>query len=269
MLLELTNMDPEEVRNYFLENDTVILVTGTTEYHGNHSPLGTDWLLAYAIAKEIGRSTGLLILPSIPIGVSNAHRQFYGTLWIPEAVFIAYIKAICVSIHSHGANKILIVNAHDANFPPLAQLAKELRKQGIFVSLGPGNRWYGWTSEQMLVTRNPEVLDIFQPEEIGHGAGVETSVLLHFYPELVKTHKIVDVERKPPLMEGPSFYYAVEDRDVTDGPLLPGLTTTASAEKGRRVMELFLKQAIEHAAILKKADATKLLSKSHISQAPS
>jgi len=55
----------------FEKNTVAIIPVGSTEQHGPHNQLGTDHLLAEALAKKIGQETGVPVAPVIPVGVSR------------------------------------------------------------------------------------------------------------------------------------------------------------------------------------------------------
>lgn len=78
MKVLLSEMSWVEAKEYFFKNDTVILPIGSTEQHGPASPLGTDFLIAKAIAEETAKRSSVACLPVIPFGVSSHHKQFWG-----------------------------------------------------------------------------------------------------------------------------------------------------------------------------------------------
>jgi len=75
----LCEMSWTEAKEYFARNDIVIFPVGSTEQHGPQNPLGTDFMIAKAIAEETAKRTRVLCLPAVPFGVSPHHKQFWGT----------------------------------------------------------------------------------------------------------------------------------------------------------------------------------------------
>ncbi|MCX6643335.1 MAG: creatininase family protein, partial [Candidatus Bathyarchaeota archaeon] len=60
------------VADEFLESiDTILVPVGSTEQHGPHAPLGTDTYTADFVANIIAEKSKILVLPTIPIGVSD------------------------------------------------------------------------------------------------------------------------------------------------------------------------------------------------------
>ena len=76
-----------------------------TEQHGPHNPLGTDHLLAAAVARRVGDATGVPVLPVVPVGVSEHHRQFPGTLWVDPPVFREYLLGVALAVAEPGVVK--------------------------------------------------------------------------------------------------------------------------------------------------------------------
>jgi len=185
LLQEICWVDAKE---YYSKNDIAILPVGSTEQHGPHNPLGTDHLIAEALAEEAAKRTGVLCLPVIPFGVSSHHRQFWGTIFIQPKVFREYIMDTCLSLKYYGVKKIVIVNGHGGNTSSLLELARELRKQGMLVSVF---QWWNATGE--LLPR------IFGSDERGHAGSEETSMNLFLYPELVKMDKALNEKPREPI----------------------------------------------------------------------
>lgn len=177
-MVKLEEISWTRARDMLGESDTAILPVGSTEQHGPHCPLGTDSITAECVASRVSDETGLLVLPLIPIGVSDHHRQFHGTLWVSKTVFRGYVKEVILSAASHGIRKILIVNGHGGNTSALYDVAEELRAEYDVICLIA----YSYTSK----------LD-------GHAGRDETSILLTMRPELVDMSLAPDERQKTQL----------------------------------------------------------------------
>ena len=258
-LFKLAEISWSDAQELFKEVDVAILPVGSTEQHGPHNPLGTDHLVAAALSGVVGEKTGVPVLPVVPVGVSEHHRQFPGTLWVPPRVFREYVKAVALAAAGHGVKKIIIVNGHGGNTAALMEVAGELRRQhGVFAA----------------------VLMAFPPTMMaagsGHAGAGETSVNLYFHKHLVKMERAVDTkqeERLGPLKVegfnriGPA-QFAWDTIDLTGTGVLGDAgqmigSTTATEEKGRMLMEPFINVVCEFVEELKKADVDQLLSKPH------
>ncbi|MEM3608977.1 MAG: creatininase family protein [Candidatus Bathyarchaeia archaeon] len=247
MKVLLHEMSWVEAKKYFAENDIAILPVGSNEQHGPHNPLGTDHLIAKALAEETAKRTGALCLPAIPFGVSSHHRHFCGTIYVSPRTFKEYVKEVCSALSYYGIRKIVIVNGHGGNLNALVELARELKEKGIFVSIF---QW--WVASGKLLP------DIFTPEERGHACAEETSVNLVLHPNIVDMNKAVDEEpRKHPAQTG-GITLPLDTVDYTNSGVY-GKSTTASVEKGKEVLEAVTAELVEHVAFIKKTKIEKLI----------
>jgi len=253
-MVQLAEISWSEALKLLEGTDVAILPVGSTEQHGPHNPLGTDHLVAARMAFEVGERTGVPVLPVVPVGVSEHHRQFPGTLWVSPTVFRAYVRAIALAAVSHGVRKFLVVNGHGGNTPALMEVAGELRSEhGVFAAVA---------SAFPLID--------------GHAGEGETSVNLYFHGHLVKMERAVDTEQKDRLgsletagfnMVGPARY-AWDTLDLSETGVMgnAGATirsTTASEEKGGELVEPHIEALCELVERLKEADLDGLLPKPH------
>lgn len=108
----------EEVRDADKDR-VVILIVGATEDHGPHMPLDTDTVLGTCVAKGVSRKIPeeVLIMPAIPYGFNEHHKDFPGVIWIQPETLIAFITDITKSLAHHGFRRILLLNSHGSNHP--------------------------------------------------------------------------------------------------------------------------------------------------------
>ena len=244
------------VADKFLESiDTILVPVGSTEQHGPHAPLGTDTHTADFVANIIAEKTNILILPTIPIGVSDHHRQFTGTLWVPSRLFHDYMVAVILSAASHGWRKFLIVNGHGGNSPSLREVCEELRRcHGIFAA---------------VVNAYPQNMD-------GHAGRDETSIMLHIHPNLVYMDRAPDtiqhgdiagIPMKMQKIDPAEFGYDTIDLSPTGVFGAAGKTikaTEATPEHGKKILEEYIAEIIELVQKIKKAQLVELLPKPHV-----
>ncbi|RJS90502.1 creatininase family protein [Candidatus Bathyarchaeota archaeon] len=258
-MVQLAEITWTDAKEFFSESDVVILPVGSTEQHGPHNPLGTDYLNAEAVSRVVGERTKTLVLPVIPVGVSEHHRQFPGTLWVPPQVFREYVEAVALSAASHGARKIVIVNGHGGNTASLLEVAGHLRREcGVFAVV--------------VMAFPPGMMEIGG----GHAGAGETSANLYWHPHLVKMERAPRTRQKERLgglrMQGMGrvgpAQFPWDTIDLTETGLLGGAgqdldASTASAEKIKPMMEKFLDNLCEFVEALKKEDVKSLLCKPH------
>ncbi|MCX7750721.1 MAG: creatininase family protein [Candidatus Bipolaricaulota bacterium] len=171
--MELSRMSWAKARSELKKTAVALLPVGSTEQHGPHLPLGTDHLTAAEVARRTSARGGWLVLPTVPVGVSEHHRQFWGTLWVEPDVLRDYVLGIARSLAFHGVRRLVFVNGHGGNTAALDEAARVLRLEGIYAYV------FSWWRAI------PEV--IAEAIETGgsHGSEMETSAVLAFAPELV------------------------------------------------------------------------------------
>jgi creatinine amidohydrolase len=238
-----------EAKEYLKKNDIVILPVGSNEQHGPANPLGTDHLIAKSIAEETAKRTGVLCLQVIPFGVSSHHKQFWGTIFISPKTFKEYVRETCLSLTYYGVRKIVVVNGHGGNLAALADLARELREEGIFMSVF---QW--WPAAAKLL---PE---LFTAEERRHAGAEETSVNLALHPNLVNISRALDEEPRRHAMQLEGMTLPLTTVDETSSGVF-GKQSTASAEKGKRVFEAVTNELVRHVDLLKKTRMEDLVQK--------
>jgi creatinine amidohydrolase len=238
-----------EAKEYFSKNDIAILPVGSNEQHGPQNPLGTDHLIAKALAEETAKRTGVLCLPVIPFGVSAHHKQFWGTVFISPKIFKDYVKEVCFALNYYGVRKIVIVNGHGGNLSALEELAKELREEGIFVSIF---QW--WPVAEKLL---PE---LFKPEERRHACAEETSMNLALHPHTVDMNRAVDEEPRKHTLQAESVTLPLGTADYTSFGVF-GKSTTASAEKGKKVLEAVVSELVRYVNMFSKSRIGDLMQK--------
>ena len=249
MKVLLHEMSWSEAKQYFAKNDIAILPVGSNEQHGPANPLGTDHLIAKSIAEETAKRTSVLCLQVIPFGVSSHHKQFWGTIFISPDTFGEYVKDACLSLNYYGIRKIVVVNGHGGNLAALTNLARELREEGIFVSIF---QW--WVATARLLP------DLFTAEERRHAGAEETSFNLALHPNLVNMTEVLNEQPRRHILQIDGMTLPLNTVDETSSGVY-GKQSTASAEKGTRVFESVVKELVEHVKLLKSTKIDDLMQK--------
>ena len=128
MLLE--NLTYEEVEDYLKKKDIILIPIGSTEQHSSYGILGTDFITAQEIAKEVGKRMEILVAPTLPYGMSQHHMGFAGTISISPLVYIQFIKDIVISLLSHGFRKIVFINGHGGNINSVKTAFEQVKYEG-------------------------------------------------------------------------------------------------------------------------------------------
>lgn len=139
----------------------LVVPLGATEQHGPHLPLGTDTVIASALAFRLGG--GAVVAPALPYGSSGEHQAFPGTVSIGqdavEKVLVELARSATATF-----DRVLLLCAHGGNAGPVARAVRRLRQEGRDVrAWSPASVWDG----------------------DAHAGHVETSAMLALAPEMV------------------------------------------------------------------------------------
>jgi creatinine amidohydrolase len=167
-----------------LENGftTVIIPVGSTEQHGPHLPLSTDSLHTLAMLEEVARRLQALLAPLVPIGCSDHHLAFPGTLSVTRQTLGYVIRDYCHSLMRHGFRNILIYSGHGGNAEPLASIIADVQREL------PSTRIIGctdWSIYENTLLQHAAVMGIDATIAGGHSGELEASMMLAIRPELV------------------------------------------------------------------------------------
>ena len=232
-----------------------VLPVGSFEQHGDHLPLATDALIACLIAAEVADAYQLMSLPPITITCSHEHASWPGTVSISARTLNAVINDIADSLRTSGVGGLLIVNGHGGNYV-LSNVVQEASVQGPVMALFPSRD--DWRDSRAAAgMQSDSHLDM-------HAGELETSLMLHAYPELVRAgfetgdHEAND--RRSLLSLGLRAY-------TSSGVI--GAPSLASADKGKALLTALVEIARTHVDLLRSvantpADADSLGSGRHL-----
>ena len=114
---ELAELTWEDVRDLDRARTVALLPVGAIEAHGPHLPLGTDNLIALAMARAAAarlesNGVGALLLPPLAYSAAPFGAAFDGTLSIAPATIAALVADVAVEVGRHGFAALAIANAH-------------------------------------------------------------------------------------------------------------------------------------------------------------
>lgn len=245
-----------KARELFQKAKVALIPVGSTEQHGQHLPLGTDFLTAQTLAQSVAQDLNLICTPVIPVGISDHHRQFWGTLWVTPTTFRNYMSEIARSLAYHGIKRLIYVNGHGGNNAALQEICRDLRREEIFAVL------YAWWLD-------PEVQkllgELFKSRGTHAGAS-ETSIVWAIDANLVDQTQLENAAH------GASEIFAT----TKDGAPLPldtldfsqsGATLDpreASPEAGRKILRTAQERLAKLARWLHELPEKELQSKLHL-----
>ena len=218
-----------------------VLPLAAVEQHGPHLPLSTDLdigigLLAAAF-ERLPADFPAWALPPITAGASREHARFAGTISLEPELVAELIHAHGAALAAAGVRRLVLSNSHGGNRAAAETAALKLRDElGLLVV----------TAHYFLLPR-PAGADLPEAEwRHGlHGGAVETALMLHLRPDLVRTEAIgaarplgADLEdalrRAGPGNDAASIAWLVGDLHPSGAA---GDASLADAALGRRLLD--------------------------------
>jgi creatinine amidohydrolase len=176
----------------------VILPLAAVEQHGPHLPLSTDLDIGLGLIMEafrvLPRDFPAWVLPAQPVGCSREHARFAGTLSLEPELLAELIEEIGDGLAASGVRRLVLCNSHGGNRQALDDAGLRLRD-----------------AHDMLVVK-ASWFRFPRPEDVGvaeaewkhglHAGAVETAMMLHLRPELVRERAAADARSLGQDLEG-------------------------------------------------------------------
>jgi creatinine amidohydrolase len=196
-------------------------------------------VIATVVSRELASAYPLLQLPPVTISCSHEHSAWRGTVSISSSTLHSIVDDIYRSIADSGLTSLVVVNCHGGNYF-LANAVQEGNAQGKRMALFPtGTDWADARQSAGLATSNHEDM---------HAGELETSILLHAHPELVRDgYQAADWtvdDRRHLLTTGMGEY--------TQSGVI-GRPSLASAEKGKALLASLVESFASVLEILRRA----------------
>jgi creatinine amidohydrolase len=213
---------------------TVVVGVGSSEQHGPHLPTKTDTMIGDMMAFRFAEKWGnALQAKTIPVGCSEHHLAFPGTLSLQASTLKAIISDYTESLVKQGFKTVIYLPSHGGNFTAVKEAIGEQQKKF------PRHKITGYTDLMGMMNCLFRISGEFgvTPEEAGAHAGEnETSLILALAEQLVNK------ERFGPGYLGP---LGEDEVKVIMEKGMPALTengvlgdpTNASAQKGAVYLE--------------------------------
>lgn len=219
--------------------DTVIIPVGATEVYGPHMPMGSDIIVARAVAERVAEKVNAMVGPSLEIGESYSLTKYPGTMYLKVSTWTAVFQDFMDNLIRLGFKNFMIINGHAGNTPIIGQVCRPLERDlGIKTAQVD---WWRFTHKAALGVCENEGWMCH-----GHASECGTSVMLYLHPEYVDMSKAACVTPK----EGEKFgeyddfiEYTVFNETTESGIL--GDATIASAEKGERIFTKAVDRIVE------------------------
>lgn len=230
----LSEMTWESVARLAEGRLVAVLPVGATEAHGPHLPLGTDDVIAEAMARDgaarLGaRGVEAVVLPTVSYTPAPFAGRFAGTVSIRPETLVALVVDVVRSLTEQGVDAVVVANAHldPAHLGALREAADRCRAEGLALVF-PDLTRREWARR---------LTDEFRTGAC-HAGRFEGSVVLAERPELVRETIMRDLPANPAslstaIREGKGTF------DEAGGPRAYfGWPADATAEEGRDTVGL-------------------------------
>jgi creatinine amidohydrolase len=182
--------------------DILLLPLGSTEQHTTHLPMGTDTMMALAVAESAATQAGeehdLVLAPPLPYGISG-HHVFAGAASLRPATYYQVLLDLLGSLSESGFSRFFLLNGHGGNHDSLGVVAKSAPLD-LGVSVAVCSYWN-------TVTGHLSDLGLKSDDLPGHSGRFETSLMLALRPDLVDMDRAPTARHDPP----PVWHRALPD----------------------------------------------------------
>ncbi|CAG1064571.1 creatinine amidohydrolase [uncultured bacterium] len=233
-------MTMSEFKKGVRKSSVLIVPFGTVEAHGTHLPLNTDTLvIREAVARVAGRNMSVFMAPPIQYGVCTSTGPHPGTIGITASTLRLLAADIVKSGYEQGFRNIMLVSGHGGSIhvAALKEAAEEL------VSRLDGLKMAAFSIYELI---GREASEIAETKNDSHAGELETSLMLHLAPRLVKgrsKEEYPDFPRPLILKDKLKYWPGAVWGD-------PG---KATAEKGERLFNAMLEKLEEVAGRLERS----------------
>ena len=157
--------------------DVAVLPWGATEAHNYHLPYATDVIPCDHIAAEAARlawdrGAKVAVLPTVPFGVQTGQLDIPFCVNLNPSTQLAILEDISRALGGQGVRRLVVLNGHGGN--DFRAMIRDLQPRVPDVFLCTINWW-------SCVDARP-----FFAAPGDHGGELETSVMMHIAPSIVR-----------------------------------------------------------------------------------
>ncbi|MBS7297751.1 MAG: creatininase family protein [Eubacteriales bacterium] len=259
MAFYMEKMTVHDMQLAMEKTKTVIIPTGVVEQHGFHLPLSTDILNVKMPVELAADRLNAVVAPMVNYCFSGG--TLLGTVNVSPNTFGLYISEICSEFVRMGFENIIVFLGH-AGTDNINALKNSL---------------------QMLLRRNPEIAEKITlslvtawdlsptwlsgfdmlPEHDFHAGMMETALMMHWAPELVRDEIVMDdeytsrmmrsdqdwFEKRTKPVDHPFVVETVGQRDEIEVGVM-GFPEKATKELGEKICNEIIDNLVEYVDML-------------------
>ena len=226
-----------EVDSYLKDNTGIIIPVGSTEQHGPTGFIGTDALCPEILANEIGDRLGVMIAPTISIGMAQHHLGFSGSITLRPTTLIAMVCDIINSLTCHGFDRFFFLNGHGGNIASLDAAFSEIYAETSLGTAGvnrPAVRckienWWNGDAIKGISQK------YFADSEGSHATASEVALTYYGFPD--DAARIKQEKLSPRIAPEGAIYDADDYRRRFPDGRIGSDPTLATAEIGQKLFE--------------------------------
>ena len=251
--MQWENLTAPDFARAVQETGVCLVAFGVLERHSEHLPLGTDFLNGHRIASLAAEREPAVVFPPFYFGQIYEARCFPGTITLKPTLLVELIQSVFDEIGRNGFKKIILSNAHGGNGALLPFLA-----QATLYEQKPYSLYFHHSAYTQAEEKERDA--ILETKLHAHACECETSTTLANFPELVKM-EAVPGEPAEPLgrmrqlkgnFSGIGWYSDFPEHYAGDA-------RTASADKGRQLVEMDVRALARFIAAVKADQVTPAL----------
>ena len=220
-----------------VERVPIFVPVGSTEQHGPGLPMNVDSIIPTEFSERTAERVDGIVAPTIQYGAksqpgSGGGSEFVGTTSVHGGTLRRQIQDVIGDLERDGARKIVFFNGHYENEYPIREAIDRQIERGTQATFLIAS-WWDLLSPSLRDEIFEEVPGGFPGWEKEHAGVIETALMRHFRPELVREDEIVDdeAERTPPHIVKPAPAETIPDSGVFYR------ATYGTADVGRRVVD--------------------------------
>lgn len=170
--LRLKELRPQEVAAAIRRDARMLIPVGTCEQHGPHLPMGCDTIIVEILADDLSAEFGILRAPTVEYGVnSDYERPVPGNATLRRKTLLRALNDLTDAWEEGGIREFIFLTAH----------GHEGHQEALSTVVTNGARVrvvdiLSIDLSDLTVTGEPSL----------HGDEVDTSLMLHLAPHLVR-----------------------------------------------------------------------------------